>query len=80
MADGDDEDEIPLGLKVMDRCSAYPETLLNDLFKRGFTAPPALRMNSIYGKYASEHADQKLGKVLRLLTPIIAARAALRLT
>lgn len=27
---------------------------LNELFQRGFTVPPALRMNSVYGKYGSE--------------------------
>ena len=26
---------------------------LNELFQRGFTVPPALRMNSVYGKYAT---------------------------
>ncbi len=33
---------------------APAEDRLNARFRRGFTIPPALRMNSVYGKYVSD--------------------------
>ncbi len=48
MSDEDQDGE----LKRLEARSAYP-THLADLFREGFTVPEALRMNSVYGKFAS---------------------------
>lgn len=56
MSDGDDDElesaeDYDPGRVFGAPLTAYEE--LNALFKRGFIVPPALRMNSIYGKFAS---------------------------
>lgn len=53
---------------------------LNELFAQGFTVPPALRMNSVYGKHASDLGRVRMSTTAAVCAYLIAktARAAAR--
>ena len=67
----DDDDELP----------ASPATLA-EAFQQGFTVPEALRMNSVYGKYASDvprsHAVVPAAGFIILALAIHRARRVMR--
>ncbi len=72
MSNDNDDDELP----------APPPTTLAEAFQQGFTVPEALRMNSVYGKYASDvprpHAVVPAAGFIILALAIHRARRVMR--
>lgn len=48
---------------------------LNELFAQGFTVPPALRMNSVYGKHASDLGRHRMSIAVAVQAYFIAKTA-----